>query len=103
MVRELNDWSAELVMGNDSCSDFEGTYRVLDGDTKEIMAQGKFNSRANENLVLEQLPLYYSDKKLLILEWETAGKRFRNHYLAGSPAFSLKTYQRWVEEWQLNT
>ena len=53
MVRELNDWSAELVMGNDSCSDFEGTYRVLDGDTKEIMAQGKFNSRDKENMVLE--------------------------------------------------
>jgi hypothetical protein len=33
---------------------------------------------------------------LWLIEWTVAGRRFRNHYLAGPRPFKLADYKRWL-------
>jgi beta-mannosidase len=69
---------------------------VWDADSGETLLEGDYASKANENLELGKLPVFHSDKKLFLLEWTAGGKRYVNHYLLGTPAFSLAQYRGWL-------
>jgi hypothetical protein len=47
------------------------------------------------------LPVYYSEKKALIFEWECNGVRGFNHYLCGYPPFSLDMYKGIMKKYAL--
>jgi beta-mannosidase len=96
MVDEPQDWHVRVVMGNDSRKDLSGHYKVWDADSGETLLEGDYASKANENLELGKLPVFHSDKKLFLLEWTAGGKRYVNHYLLGTPAFSLAQYRGWL-------
>ena len=98
MVDEPKDWTVRIVMGNDSRQDAGGHYRVWDADTDATLIEGDYASKANENLEVGKLPVFHSDKKLFLMEWTAGGKRFTNHYLLGSPAFSLAQYRAWLKK-----
>ena len=40
----------------------------------------------------------WSEKRLLLIEWEANGVRGVNHYVHGTPAFALDDMKRWVKK-----
>lgn len=98
MCGELADWKVPVVAANDTLSAVCGKYRVTDAETGAELLSGDFSADKNSNLILGRIPLYYSDKGMLIIKWEINGKHFVNHYLYGMPAFSIEDYKRWAEK-----
>ncbi len=96
MVDEPQDWFVRVVMGNDSCQDASGHYKIWDADSGETLLEGDYKSKANENVEVGKLAVFHSDKKLWLMEWTAGGKRYVNHYLLGTPAFSLAQYKEWL-------
>ncbi len=99
MMDEMSDWNYKLVATNDTLSDAQGTYKVYDVMTKEVIKQGSFAVGANQNAQLGGIRMMYSDKKFLVLEWEIDKRTYYNHYLCGYPAFDFGTYKQWLAEY----
>jgi len=91
-----DDWSLQVVMGNDSRQDASGHFKVWDADSGETLLEADYASKANENVVVGKIQAFHSDKKLFLMEWTAGGKRLVNHYLLGTPAFSLAQYKAWL-------
>lgn len=86
-----------IVIGNDSREPAEVRYRVWDADSAETMAEGTFAAPANQNWQVSRIRTYASDRRLYLVAWEVNdGEEFGNHYLAGSPPFSLERYRAWL-------
>jgi beta-mannosidase len=87
-----------LVACNDTRADADVTFRAWDADSGEILAQGAARVPANENWQVARLRAFASDRRLILLEWESAGQTWGGHYLAGSPPFDLPVYRRWLAQ-----
>jgi beta-mannosidase len=98
MIDELEGWHIKAVVGNDSREAASGTYRIWDGDTEEILLQGSFEVKENENMELGRIRVSHSDKRLLLIEWTIIGKTSGNHYMLGFPSFEFETYKGWLKK-----
>ena len=94
IVREPGAWQASVVVSNDSRAARQGTYRIWDADTDETVLAGEFRVPANENAQLGTIRTPCSAQRLFLIEWESDGRRGCNHYLLGTPPFSLADYLR---------
>ena len=66
-----------------------------DGETGEVLAEGTVDAPANGNTRLPGVELYYSEKRLLILELRYDGKTVYNHKLTGEVPYELAAARRW--------
>lgn len=96
MIGELASWGQNVLCCNSTLKAVKGSYRVYDIDTNETLAEGNFVSAPNANTTLKKLPLMYSDKRMLVIEWTVEGKTSFNTYLCGTPAFDLAKYKEWL-------
>lgn len=96
MIDELDNWGQNVISCNSTLSVVSGGYRVYDIDTDETLTEGNFVSAPNANTTLTKLPIMYSDKRMLIIEWTVNGKASFNTYLCGTPAFNLAKYKEWL-------
>ena len=107
---ELSDNHIRLYACNDTLTAKRGTFRVYDAETGVTLADGEFNAEENTSTQICAIPLFYSDKKLIMIEWkldkeypvEHVAACGRNHYLCGFPPFDLDTYMRLVKEHKLD-
>ncbi|MBO4345794.1 MAG: hypothetical protein J5833_08555 [Victivallales bacterium] len=97
IMAEPSAWGSELLVCNDSQSDFSGHYRLLQGESQECIKEGDFKSPANKNVSLGLIRIPQSLNDLFIMEWEADGERHANHYISGRPAFDLDKVKRWLE------
>ena len=99
LVDEIENWNVNIIASNDTQKDVHG--EVLIREEEKTLYKGAFCVKENSNAVLTKLPVMYSDKRLLLIEWNTnLGKGF-NHYLCGYPAFSFCAYKdQWLPEIQ---
>ena len=95
---EISHWNLKIFACNDTPEEKTGTYRVTDADTGEVLAAGTFTAGVNGSFCVAQFPVFYSEQKMLLIEWEANGEKGFNHYLCGYPAFSLEKYRGWVEK-----
>ncbi len=98
MMDEPRDWHCRVVVGNDSCEDARGDYRIWDGDTMELLMEGSFSAPKNENKEIGQIRVSHGEQKLFLMEWTVNGRTYGNHYLLGHPPFSLPRYKEWLEK-----
>jgi beta-mannosidase len=98
MLDEPENWHVNVVAGNDSLKDYKGQYRIWDADTDQTLQEGRFHVKANENRILGAIRVSRSDKKLLLVEWSVNGEKYGNHYLLGTPPFSLDIYRKWLHK-----
>lgn len=109
MMDEPHAWHMRLVAGNDSNTTYYGDYRVWDADTGKTVLAGAFTSPANTNTELSKIRVSHSDQRLFLISWtaqntlpatETNEGRRRggNHYLLGTPPFSLTQYRDWLTQ-----
>jgi len=98
MMREIESWNSALVAANDTLTEKAGTYKLTRYDSNEVIAEGEFTVAPNSAETLCQVPLMYSDKALYIITWNVNGVEYRNHYLAGYPAFDFNKYKEYLKE-----
>ena len=99
-MNEIYDWKSKVIACNDSLAEKAGRVRIFDAETQEILLEKDFTAEANTSTVIGDLPLYYSEKRFLIIEWETDGKIAYNHYLCGEFPFSLAEYKKWLATYE---
>ena len=95
-VDEICNWSSKVFACNDTLTEKTGRVRVFDAETEETLLKKDFTAKANTSTLIGELPLYYSDKKFLIIEWTIDGKTAYNHYLCGEFPISLPQYKKWL-------
>ena len=98
---ELNNWHLPIYACNDTLTARSGHLVITDALTDELIHECDFTADVNTSTLVAQLPLYYSDKRILLLEWTQNGERGFNHYVCGYPPLSLTTYKQLIEK--LNT
>ena len=74
MLDELQDWGRNAVLGNDSRQDKTVEWSVRNGDSGEVLLQGKTLSPANENVVLGNIRELAGAQKFYLLTWTVDGK-----------------------------
>lgn len=90
---EIESWNLKFCACNDTLRETSGCFRVLDAETEEVLLESPFTAPANATTVIGQLPVFYSDKKILIIQWEADGAEGFNHYVCGYPPLSLESYK----------
>jgi beta-mannosidase len=98
MIDDPESWHVKVVAGNDSLVNQKGSYRIWDADTEEVLLQGEFSVKANENEELGKIRISHSDSSVLLIQWTINEEIYGNHYLLGYPAFSLDTYKGWLKK-----
>ena len=98
---ELTNWGLTIYACNDTLEKKCGRLTVTDSSTNEIIYEGDFTAEINTSTPIAKLPIYYSDKKVLIFEWTVNGEDGFNHYLVGYPPFSLKEYTEILKKYRL--
>ncbi len=92
---DVENWKAPLIVCNDTLDAVRGNYRVYDADSGETLASGSFKAAANTAAKIDDLELFYSEKRLLILELEIGGKKVFNYRLTGEVPYVLDDAKRW--------
>ncbi|MBN1249279.1 MAG: glycoside hydrolase family 2 [Anaerolineae bacterium] len=102
IMTEPSGWHVRLIAGNDSRTDFRGGFRVWDADTGETVLAGAYLSAAGTTTELGALKVSRGDQCLYLIEWTVEGEGADaiqgNHYLLGTPPFSLFRYSHWLSQ-----
>ena len=97
LINDEEEGVLPLRAVNDSFVTAEGKVKVTDVESGKVIYNGKFSVGSNDRSLVAGLPVPHGQGVLLI-EYETGGQKFRNHYLYGAPPFDFKSYQRWLKE-----
>ncbi len=87
-----------VIACNDTRWPAEVRYRVWEADRGEEAAAGQVTLPPNQTWQVERVRTHASDQQLYLIEWQVNGQGFGNHYLAGTPPFSLERYWGWLEQ-----
>ena len=98
---EISNWALPIYACNDTLQPKCGKYTVKDAESGEILHGSDFVAEKNASTLLVNLPSYYSDKRMLIIEWEIDGEFGYNHYMCGYPPFSFEFYKEMIKKYSL--
>jgi beta-mannosidase len=101
-VDEIQNWGSGVFALNDTLTEKRGKVKITDAETGEVMREFSFTAPKNASTRITTLPLFYSDHKMLIIDWELEdGECGRNHFLVGYPPFDLKKYVEWAKKYDI--
>ena len=89
---EITNWGLPIYACNDTMEKKQVKLTVSYADTDEVIFSSEFTVGENRSELIAKIPVYYSDKRVLIFKWEANGESGINHYLCGYPPFSLSEY-----------
>lgn len=98
---EISNWTLPIYACNDTLKKKKGTLTVKDAETDEIIFESGFDVGENRTQLLARIPVFYSEHKLLIFEWDTDGEKGLNHYFCGYPPFNLQKYIKLIKKYGL--
>ncbi len=81
---------------NDSFEPAEGKVKVTDAESGKTVYKGNFKVGSNDRSLIAGLPVP-KGQGVLIIEYETGGQKFRNHYLYGEPPIDFAKYKSWMK------
>lgn len=96
MMDEMEGWGQSVVVCNSTLKEACVEIKITDIETGKIFYEKSCKAAANSNTRLDKLPIMYSDKGMLLIEYTVDGKSFINTYLYGTPAFDLDSYIKWM-------
>lgn len=99
---ELRNWKLPVFACNDTLETKSGHFTVKDAHSDNILYEGDFSAEPNRSTLIASLPIFYSDKRMLIFEWTANGERGINHYVCGYPPFELEEYRRLIKKYGLD-
>ena len=95
---EISSWCLPIYACNDTLEPKAGYFTVKDAETEAVIYEGEFSVAANSSAVIASLPMFYSERKMLMLEWTVGSEKGFNHYLCGYPPFDLQRYRALIEK-----
>lgn len=98
---EIENWNLRIVACNDTLAVKKGHFKVKDAQTEEILVDIDFEAKENTSTLLAEIPTYFSEHKMFIIEWETDDEHGWNHYLCGYPPFSFHAYKELLYKYNL--
>jgi beta-mannosidase len=90
---ELSNWHLPIYACNDTLVEKRGHLTVSDAESDEIIYECDFKAGVNASTLIASLPIYYSDKRVLLLKWDIDDDCGFNHYVCGHPPLSLEKYK----------
>lgn len=96
MMDEPAFWNSKIVASNNTLKKTEGRVKVTDGESGEVLFEKEFCVLENCSEALGEIKLYYSEHRLFLIEWETEGNKYFNHYISGKVPLSLEKYKKWL-------
>ena len=97
LINDEEDGVLPLRAVNDSFVPAEGKVKVTDVETGKTVFKGDFTVGSNARAEIAGLPVPQGQGVLLI-EYETGGRKYRNHYLYGTPPFDFAKYKTWMSK-----
>ena len=97
---EIYNWKSNIVACNDTLTEKKGQVRIYDVESEELLFKTSFTAKANTSTVIGDLPLFYSEKRFLVIEWTVDQQTSYNHYLCGEFPFDLPRYREWLTRYQ---
>lgn len=97
MMDEPEFWNSKIVASNNTLKKIEGRVKVTDGESGEVLFEKEFIVPENCSVPLGEIKLYYSEQRLFLIEWETEGNKYFNHYISGKVPLSLEKYKKWLD------
>ena len=99
MLTEPTDWHNSVMAANDSLQTKEISYKIRDlAADSAVVLEGNTILAPNSCRNLGRLFYSMGEKHFYLIEWECDGVKGRNHYMAGTPPFDLKTCIGWLEQ-----
>lgn len=98
ILDEIAHWKSKILACNDTLQTQSGHLIVTDAQTKEILVDQDFFVKENATTCIGELPIYYSEHKLLLIRWEANGQPGVNHYLCGFPPVDFAWYKTLMKE-----
>ena len=92
---EIKDGKQKIVASNDTLQQVNGYFKVYNAETDELLLKGDISVKENRNELLGEIDAFYSEKRLLLIEWEVNGKTGKNHYTGGLVPFDKELYKKW--------
>ena len=97
---EISSWELPIYACNDTLTEKSGRLSIKDAVSEEILYNDTFTATKNTSTKITSLPIYYSEHRILIFEWECDGASGFNHYLCGYPPFSLEFYKSVMKKYK---
>jgi beta-mannosidase len=97
VAREPLDGLQGFAVANDTRDDLTVRFVVRDVDTKEVLLEGTALAAADSVTPLGRIAAP-AEQRCLAIDWECSVGSGRNHYLAGSPPYSLPRYRSWMDK-----
>lgn len=97
LVGEMQSWGQPVLVANGTREAAEVTVKITNLSTGKTVCETAGTAAANQNTNLAFLPMMYSDKGMLLIEYTVNGVPYINTYLCGSPAFDLASYTKWMQ------
>ena len=98
---EISHWMLPVYACNDTLVKKSGTFKIYDAMTEEVLKEGNFEAAENTSTLIASLPIYYSEQRILIFEWDINGEKGFNHYLCGFPPVSFAMYKEFLDKYKL--
>ena len=86
----------EFAVANDTRADVSVEFVVRDVDTDEVLLEGTAKSAADAVTPLGRIGVAPDTQRCLSINWQSVLGPGRNHYVGGSPPFSLERYRSWM-------
>ena len=97
MIAELSSWTHNVILANDTLEDAEFVWSVEDGDSGEVLLEGRTKVRAGENADAGTLRVDPSEQRLLVVRWQAGDGEMANHFITGFPKYKKEDLFRWLE------
>lgn len=95
---EIDNWNIKIFACNDTLQEKSGHFTVTDAETNEILLDKDFAAEVNTSTCIGEIPLFYSEHRVLLIRWDVNGESGFNHYLCGYPPIDLNWYKTFVKE-----
>ena len=101
-VHDAKDGLHPLVVVNDTRMQSKGNVWVTDVATGREVYKGSFTIGANSSMQIAGLP-EMNGQGVLLIRYDSDGKKLANHYLYGAPPFKLSDYKSWLKKTNIYT
>ena len=96
---EVSDRKVKIYACNDTLEAKSGEFTVKDGGSGGVLLTSRFSVKENSAVVIANIPVYCSDYKMPIFEWQTEKERGFNHHLCAYPPISLEKYKEFLKQY----
>lgn len=96
LMDEPEAWNCAVIASNQTMQGRSGVCTITDLDSGSICFRGSFQIEPNSTKPIGAVPVFYSEQRMLLIEWQTQYESGINHYLCGSPAFCLAQYKDYL-------